>query len=142
MQRKKNEKNAKPDRSFMKSTTIERDPALTSAYTALAAAGAFIVAACALLLGARAALGAGLGGLLAASNLWVIEKLVSAYLKAGGGRWAAIATVKAGVLLSVVAVLVKGGLVDVVPVVAGFGALPVGVVVAGLFPKPPAREEV
>ncbi len=126
----------------MKSTTTERDPTLTGAYAAVVAAGAFIVAVSALLVGARAALGAGLGAVLAASNLWVLEKLVSAYLKSGGGRWAAIATVKAGVLLCVVAVLVKGGLVDVLPMAAGFGALPVGVVFAGLIPKSSAREEV
>jgi len=126
----------------MKSTTTERDPTLAAAYTAVSVAGACIVGAVLLLLGRRAMFGTGLVGLLAVSNLWVLEKLVAAFLKAGGGRWAAIATVKAGVLLSIVAVLVKGGVVDTFPVMAGFGALPIGILIAGLVPRPSAREEI
>jgi hypothetical protein len=83
----------------------------------------------------------GIGAGLALSNLWVLERLVVAYLKTSGGRWAAIATVKAGVLLCIVVFLVKSGAVDVLPIVAGFGALPLGVVFSGLMPVPFRSEE-
>lgn len=123
----------------MKSATIERDPNLAAAYLAVCIAGGFVVAGAAGFFGMRAMLSAGVGALLAVSNLWVLEKLVTAYLKSSGGRWAAIATVKAGLLLALVAVLVKNGLVDVLSITAGFAALPIGILFAGLVPRP--REE-
>jgi len=124
----------------MTSTTIERDPALTVAYLAVCVAGGVIVVVAWFVFGLRAMFGAGLGVLVALSNLWVLEKLVALYLKARGGRWAAIATVKAALLLGVVAVLVKSGTVGLLPITAGFGALPIGILIAGLVPRPASEE--
>ena len=91
--------------------------------------------------GARTMFAVGLGAALAVSNLWVLERLVSAYLKTTGVRWTSIATIKAGVLVATVAFLVKSGAVDLLPIVAGFGALPVGIAFSGLLPTPTRPEE-
>jgi hypothetical protein len=120
--------------------TIERDPALSAAYTTVCVAGGVLLAGAGALYGARAMVSVAVGAALALSNLWVLEKLVSAYLKTSGGRWAAIATVKAGILLAVVAFLVKTGTVELLATVAGFAALPVGILIAGLMPLPRSEE--
>lgn len=125
----------------MTRTTTERDPNLTAAYGAVCAVGGLFFVGAGVAYGLRTMLAVGIGAVLALSNLLVLEKLVVAYLKTSGGRWAAIATVKAGLLFGVVALLVKSGIVDVLPIVAGFGALPVGVVFSGLVPVPSRPEE-
>jgi hypothetical protein len=119
--------------------TTERDPNLSAAYLAVAAAGGFAIVAAGAAYGLRAMLAVGVGATLAMSNLWVLEKLVAAYLKTSGGRWAAIATVKAALLFALVALLVKTGTLDVLPLTAGFAALPVGILFSGLVPR--VREE-
>jgi hypothetical protein len=119
--------------------TTERDPSLTAAYLAVALAGGFAVVVSGGAYGLRAMLAVAVGALLALSNLWILEKLVAAYLKTTGGRWAAIATLKAAILFALVAALVKSGVVDVLPLTAGFAVLPVGILFAGLVPR--AREE-
>ena len=125
----------------MKNATTERDPGLTAAYTTVFVAGCVVLLGAGISFGVRAMLATGLGTLLALANLWVLEKLVSAYLKAGGGRWAAIATVKAGLLLALVTLLIRSGVVGLLPIIAGFAALPIGILVAGLVPRPSPREE-
>jgi hypothetical protein len=125
----------------MKSATTERDPNLKAAYVAVCAAGGLLFAGAGVAYGVRTMMAVGIGACLALSNLWVLERLVVAYLKANGGRWAAIATVKAGILFALVAILVKSGAVAVLPVVAGFGALPLGVVFSSIMPIPSRSEE-
>jgi hypothetical protein len=125
----------------MKSATTERDPNLTAAYVTVCAAGALLFVGAGIAFGVRTMLAVGLGAALAVSNLWVLERLVSAYLKTTGGRWTAIATVKAALLVAMVALLVKSGAVDILPIIAGFGALPVGIVFSGLLPMPTRPEE-
>ena len=86
-------------------------------------------------------LAVGVGAALAVSNLWVLERLVAAYLKSTGVRWTAIAAIKASVLVTTVLLLVKSGAVDLLPIVAGFGALPIGIAFSGLLPMPTRPEE-
>jgi hypothetical protein len=125
----------------MKSATTERDPNLTAAYVTVCAAGGFLFLGAGIAYGVRTMLAVGIGAALALSNLWVLERLVLAFLRTGAGRWAGIATVKAGVLFAVVVFLVKSGAVDLLPVVAGFGALPVGILVSGMMPVTSRPEE-
>jgi hypothetical protein len=125
----------------MKSATTERDPNLTAAYVTVCAAGGLMLLGAGTAYGARTMLAVGVGSALALSNLWVLERLVAAYLKTGGGRWTAIATIKAAVLVTTVLLLVKSGAVDLLPVVAGFAALPIGIALSGLMPMPTRPEE-
>ena len=125
----------------MKSATTERDPSMTAAYITVCAAGGLLFLGAGLTYGARTMLAVGLGAALAVSNLWVLERLVAAFLKTTGGRWTAIATVKAAVLLAVVTFLVKSGAVDLLPIVVGFGSLPIGIVFSGILPMPTRPEE-
>lgn len=114
---------------------------MAAAYVTVCAAGGLLFVGAGIAYGMRTMLAVGLGAALAVSNLWVLERLVSAYLKTTGGRWTAIATVKAAVLLATVALLVRSGAVDVLPIVAGFGALPIGIVFSGIMPMPTRSEE-
>lgn len=125
----------------MKSATTERDPSLSAAYVTVCAAGGLLFLGAGIAYGVRTMLAVGLGAALAVSNLWVLERLVAAFLRTTGGRWTAIATVKAAVLLAVVTFLVKSGAVDLLPIVVGFGALPIGIVFSGILPMPTRPEE-
>ena len=107
---------------------------MTAAYVSVAASGALLLVGSASHFGARVAAAVALGVVLAVSNLWVLERVVRVFLQSEGGRWAAIALVKAAILFGMVALLVKSGMVDVLPLVVGFGALPLGVTIAGLWP--------
>jgi hypothetical protein len=127
--------------SFMTTKAPERDASLSAAYVSVAASGALLLLAAGASFGGRTSAGVGLGVVLALSNLWVVERLVRLTLENAGGRWAAIALVKAAVLFGLVALLVKTGAVDVLALVAGFGALPLGVVVAGMLPLARASGE-
>jgi len=125
----------------MKSATTERDSNLTAAYITVCAAGGLMLLGAGIAYGMRTMLAVGVGAALAVSNLWVLERLVAAYLKSTGVRWTAIAAIKASVLVTTVLLLVKSGAVDLLPIVAGFGALPIGIAFSGLLPMPTRPEE-
>ncbi len=113
---------------------------MTAAYVSVAASGALLLAGSVFAFGAHAAIGVLVGGVLAASNLWVLERLVRVYLDGERGRWAGVALLKAAALLVLVALLVKGGVVSVLALVAGYAALPIGITIAGLLPVASPRE--
>lgn len=117
---------------------------MNAAYVSVAISGAFLLVGGGVWFGVRASSGIALGVVLAVSNLWVLERLVRAYLDSERGRWAIVAVVKAAAILGMVALLVKAGAVDVGALAAGYGALPLGIVIAGLWPQAgaKAREEV
>lgn len=95
------------------------------------------------------------GALVAASNLWVLSKIVEAILvppdddgdetseepkpapkepkKTFSGAWGALALVKILVLFGGAWILMTRGLVDPIGLVVGYGSLPVGVALSGLF---------
>lgn len=98
------------------------------------------------------------GALVAASNLWVLSKIVEAILvppddeddhgaegkdepkpapkepkKTFSGAWGALALVKILVLFGGAWILMTRGLVDPIGLVVGYGSLPVGVSLSGLF---------
>jgi len=114
---------------------------MTTAYVAVAASGALLLAGAVAFAGSRAASSVALGVVVSLANLWLLEKFVRMYLKSERGRWAVLALAKAALLFVIVALLVRSGAVDVLPLVVGFGALPVGVVVGGAWPVRSAREE-
>jgi len=126
----------------MKTKIAERDATMNAAYVSVAISGAALLIGGGALFGVRASSGIGLGVVLAVSNLWVLERLVRAYLDSERGRWAIVAVVKAATIFGMVALLVKAGAVDVGALTAGYGALPLGIVIAGLWPTAKAREEV
>jgi FtsH-binding integral membrane protein len=129
----------------MKTKNAERDATMNAAYVSVAISGAALLVGAGVLFGVRASSGVALGVVLAVSNLWVLERLVRAYLDSERGRWAIVALVKAAAIFGMVALLVKSGAVDVGALTGGYGALPLGIVIAGLWPQPSgakAREEV
>lgn len=98
------------------------------------------------------------GALVAASNLWVLSKIVEAILvppddegdegdetsdeakpapkepkKTFSGAWGALALVKILVLFGGAWILMTRGLVDPIGLVVGYGSLPVGVALSGVF---------
>jgi hypothetical protein len=118
----------------MMTKIAERDSTLSAAYLSVAISGAVLLVGAGAIFGLRASSGVAAGVVLALSNLWVLERLVRAYLNSEKGSWAIVAVVKAAAIFALVALLVKAGAVDVGALTGGYGALPVGIVIAGLWP--------
>jgi hypothetical protein len=110
--------------------------------------------------GASAAFSVALGAALAAGNLWVLAKVVSALLPEGAegespdavqdkapkpyGRaaWALVAALKMVALLSVVWLLMRHGLAAPLPLLIGLLSLPFGIAIGSLVSdRDAARQE-
>lgn len=122
-------------------STANSEAGLSETFWGVGLCGALGTAAALLLWGLPVALPVLLGALLAAANLWILSRLIRAYLSSGGGSWALAGTVKMGALLGAVYWLASTGAIDVLPLVAGYGALPAGIVVGRLRWAMAAPEE-
>jgi hypothetical protein len=118
----------------MMTKIAERDSTMNAAYLSVAIGGAVLLMGAGAFFGLRASSGVAVGVVLALSNLWVLERLVRAYLDSEKGSWAIVAIVKAAAIFALVALLVKTGAIDVGALTGGYGALPLGIVIAGFWP--------
>jgi hypothetical protein len=90
--------------------------------------------------GFSAGLSVALGGGLAAANLWLLARIVTALLpddQAGAdtqsrAAWALLAVLKMGGMLAVAWLLMRHGIVSPLPMLIGFGALPIGIAIGSL----------
>jgi hypothetical protein len=82
------------------------------------------------------ALGVGVGAAAAFGNLWLIGRIVGAFVSGAAKLpWALIAVLKFTVLYTGLYLLVKHEVVAIMPLAIGWGALPLGIV-AGQFGAP------
>ena len=101
--------------------------------------------------GAAAALSVAAGAGLAAGNLWLLARIVTALLpddrpgaeaqsRAG---WALVAVLKMFGLLALAWLLMRHGIVSPLPMLVGFGALPIGIAIGSLVSdrSPPPDDE-
>jgi hypothetical protein len=93
-----------------------------------------------LLLGARSAVGVGLGALLALGNLLAISAVVRGFLRGPGFSWGGLAAVKFALVVLIAAVILKTGWAAPAALAVGYAALPLGIVLGQLF-GPSARGE-
>ena len=92
------------------------------------------------LFGARAGLGAAIGGGIAAANLWVFARVGQAFISRRGrtAPWGVIALLKLIALFGGVWLILGSGMISGLSLAVGYAALPVGITLASLFgPKPP-----
>jgi hypothetical protein len=111
-----------------------REGAVRAALIGVAAAGAVLAGAGTVVGGARTLLGIAVGAALGVANLWVMSRVVAAFV-AGGGRglpWSLIALVKLIALFGGLWLLAKSGVVELGSLALGLGALPIGIVVSQL----------
>ncbi len=95
----------------------------------------------ALVWGARLALSVGAGAAIAASNLYVLSKIVGAMMGGavagesrgvGAGTWGLLAMVKMVVLFGGIWLVMTKGLVDPLGLVVGYGSLPIGIAIGSI----------
>lgn len=87
----------------------------------------------------RTGLGVTLGGLVATANLWVLAKVVQAFVSKEGNTapWGVIALLKMALLFGGVWLILRTGIVSGLSLIAGYSALPIGITVGSLFGPPP-----
>jgi hypothetical protein len=88
----------------------------------------------------RSAIGVGIGALLGFANLWAIAALIRGFLRGASLSWGALAALKFGALLFVVAIILKNHWAEPLTLALGYAALPVGIVF-GQLRRAPARGE-
>jgi hypothetical protein len=122
----------------------ETDAVLTAALWSVALAGIVIAVLAGMVGGARALLGAAVGGGIATLNLWALVRVVRILFNNTGPRlpWTLALMSKFALLLGAVFWLIRSELVDVIPLLVGFLALPIGTVAGQLRGAQPAREQV
>src|SRR5262249_28968888 len=120
--------------STMKTLAKTDERGLNAALWAVAIVGVVLALASPVLFGKGAALSVALGAGLAFGNLWLLARLVRAFLSGGGAQlsWLVISLIKFGALLLAVAWLVRAGYARALPLMLGFAALPLGIVAAQL----------
>jgi hypothetical protein len=104
------------------------------ALVAVASAGAVFAMGALVGWGARTAASTAVGAVIAVANLWVMKRIVRAFLgQSGSGRaiWGLVGAVKFTLLLGGVWMLLSRRLLDPLPLAVGYGALPVGIALAG-----------
>jgi hypothetical protein len=123
--------------------SADSDAGIGGALWATAAIAAVAVVAGYFVGGPRVALGVGLGGVVAGANLWLIARVVRAFLSPGGSKapWFALVLLKLTVLVGGAFLLLHTGVIDLMPLIVGYGALPLGIVLAQLRPAGPAGGE-
>jgi hypothetical protein len=123
----------------------ERAAAATmrAAILSVLACGACFAIAGLALFGARAGLGAAIGGAIATANLWVFAQLGRAFVARKGrtAPWSVVALLKLLALFGGVWLILASGIVSPLSLAVGYAALPVGITLASLFgPRPPEPE--
>jgi hypothetical protein len=145
--------------------STERDAAMIAPFDARLRATLASVAACGavLTLGSLPVLGpartisVATGAALAAANLWVLARIVTALLPGappgddGGhrpepeprraGAWTLLALTKMGALFALVWLLMRYSLVSPIPMLAGFASLPLGIAIGSLVSDRSLRGE-
>jgi hypothetical protein len=89
------------------------------------------------LLGPKVALSVTVGGLVAASNLWALARIVVSLLpeeadhstRASTLTWSLAAAAKVGALLAILFFLMSSRFIAPMALVCGFGALPIGIAI-------------
>ena len=121
--------------------TTNETASLTRALGAVAVIGVVAVGVAAAFADLRTALCVGIGAAAAFANLWLIARIVRAFLS-GSARlpWALIAVLKFTVLYTGLYLLVKHDVVAIMPLAVGWGALPLGIV-AGQTGAAPSESE-
>ncbi len=116
--------------------TTNETAGLSRALGAVLVIGAVAVLVALALADASTALGVGVGATAAFGNLWLIGRIVRAFVSdAARLPWALIALLKFTVLYAGLYLLVKHEVVAIMPLAIGWGALPLGIV-AGQFGSP------
>jgi hypothetical protein len=117
------------------------DGRLVTALVAVGSCGGLMAVTAALVWGMRMALSVGTGAAIAASNLYVLSKIVGAMMEgaetgeprgAGAGTWGVLAMVKMVVLFGGIWLVMTKGLVDPLGLVVGYGSLPIGIAIGSL----------
>jgi hypothetical protein len=111
-----------------------RDPRFVTAMVAVLSLGALMAITAELSWGARMALSVGAGAAIAASNLYVLSRIVGAMIAggAGAGAWGVIAFMKMLILFGGIWMMMTRGLVDPMGLLAGYGSLPIGIVIGSI----------
>jgi uncharacterized membrane protein len=133
------------------------DARLRATLASVAACAAVLTLASLPLLGAATTISVATGGALAATNLWVLARIVTALLpgappgEGGGdnpgpeprraGAWTLLALTKMGALFALVWLLVRYSLVSPIPMLAGFASLPLGIAIGSLVSDRSLRGE-
>jgi len=121
-------------------------PRIRVAIGAVAVFGALFTAVAGTVWGARGAISAALGAAIAASNLWVLARIVGATARPDASKsaavWGLLALVKMLALFVIVWLLVRWGVAQPLPLVLGYGALPIGIAVGSVVAdrREPAEE--
>ena len=140
------------------STAYRWDSRLVTSMAAVAASGAVFTFGAGLLWGGGTAVSVAVGASIAAANLYVLARIVSAVLPqaaqaeaessgraskgmATGLVWGLFALVKMIVLFGGIWLLMVKGLVSPLPLVVGYGAMPIGIAVGSLIRDKTAATE-
>ncbi len=140
------------------STAYRWDARLVISIAAVAASGAVFTLGAAVLWGVGTAISVAVGASIAAANLYVLARIVSAVLPqaaqaepdpsgrasrgaATGLAWGLFALVKMIVLFGGIWLLMVKGLVSPIPLVVGYGALPIGIAIGSLIRDKTATTE-
>ncbi len=92
--------------------------------------------------GLQASASVALGAAMGAVNLWLVARVVRAFLS-GAARlpWAAVVLVKLTLLAGALYLIVRSDWILLFPFAIGWGALPVGIVLAGVAPSTPVEQK-
>lgn len=112
----------------------KRDARLVTAMVGVALLGALMAVTAQLAWGTRMAVSVGTGAAIAASNLYVLSRIVAATIRggAGAGAWGVIALMKMLALIGGIWLLMTRGLVDPIGLVVGYGSLPIGIAIGSI----------
>jgi hypothetical protein len=116
------------------------DPRMRRILGAVAATGAVLSLGALAFFGASIAFSVAVGAAIAASNLWVLARVIGALLPADDGAaraqsrsaWGLVAILKLFGLVAVVWLLMRHGVVSTLPMLVGFGSLPIGIALGTL----------
>lgn len=115
------------------------DARLVSALVAVALTGVVMAVTALFVWGSRLAVSVEAGGVIAASNLYVLSRIVHGMTSlgwggdgGGGGAWGVIAMAKMVVLFGGIWWAMSRGLVDPLGLVVGYGSLPIGIAIGAI----------
>jgi hypothetical protein len=120
---------------------VRDDAGLWAALACVALIGAALAFVGGAIFGLRVGFGIATGATLGLLNLYVIARIVRAFLGSSSHRafWTIVTLLKFSGLFALVYFLLDSEAIGVLPLVAGYGALPLGIVVGQLMPAAPAR---
>jgi hypothetical protein len=112
------------------------DARLVSVMVAVVLSGALMALMAFFVWGARLGVSVVVGGVIAASNLYVLSRIAHAVVVGGQGSgaaaWGAIALGKMALLFGSIWWVMARGLVDPLGLVAGYGSLPIGIAIGSI----------